>query len=268
MHYTQFHCNRWMDTCNDCPMSKHGIFLPKRILSQKQAMLTGVCKLGIIGVSNWIKGEAEKSVLKNAEQITYIYNWIDMSVFHPYGSDKQESKRDVPVLLFVSASWKTKYKGLDDVLYISEKFPDARIVIVGRETEMLEGRANIVRIPFTDSEAELAEIYSSADVFINPSRMETFGKVTAEALSCGTPIVVYRNTASKELCEDGCGETARDGDCNEMVEKIRIVLEKGKQFYTSKCTFSAKQRFSLENAMSAHMEFYQKLTSERKSNGM
>ena len=36
-------------------------------------------------------------------------------------------------------------------------------------------------------------------MFVNPSKEETFGLTTLEALSCGTPAIVYKNTACEEV---------------------------------------------------------------------
>jgi glycosyltransferase involved in cell wall biosynthesis len=38
---------------------------------------------------------------------------------------------------------------------------------------------------------ELAEVYAAADVFVFPSRCDTFGLVMLEAMSCGTPVAAY-----------------------------------------------------------------------------
>lgn len=58
---------------------------------------------------------------------------------------------------------------------------------------------NIICITNTKNVQELAEIYSAADVFVNPSREETFGMTTIEALSCGTVPIVYKDTACEEI---------------------------------------------------------------------
>ena len=59
-------------------------------------------------------------------------------------------------------------------------------------------------LPRTSSAKELAQIYSAADVFVNPTYEDTFPTVNMEAEACGTPVITY-NTG-------GCAETIRYPD--------------------------------------------------------
>ena len=47
--------------------------------------------------------------------------------------------------------------------------------------------------------AELARHYSSADVFVFPSKTDTFGLVMLEALACGTPVAAYPVTGPVDV---------------------------------------------------------------------
>ena len=50
---------------------------------------------------------------------------------------------------------------------------------------------------------DLADIYSSADVFVFPSRTDTFGIVMLEALACGVPVAAYPVTGPKDIILEG-----------------------------------------------------------------
>lgn len=89
---------------------------------------------------------------------------------------------------------------------------EAQILLVG-EGSQVSSRENLRCIGFTNNQEELIELYSAADVLVNPSRMETFGLVTAEALACGTPVVAYDNTGSHEIVSEKVGALAEDGKC-------------------------------------------------------
>ena len=66
----------------------------------------------------------------------------------------------------------------------------------------------------------LSDIYAMADVFFNPTKRETFGKVTAEALACGTPVVAYDTTACPELVGENCGYIEELGDIKSAYKDI------------------------------------------------
>ena len=51
--------------------------------------------------------------------------------------------------------------------------------------------------------AELAEYYRMADVFVFPSRWETFGIVMIEAMACGTPVAAYDCQGPADVVEEG-----------------------------------------------------------------
>ena len=56
----------------------------------------------------------------------------------------------------------------------------------------------------------LASAYSGADVFVFPSRTDTFGLVVIEALSCGTPVAAYPVPGPGDIVRDGAGALDED----------------------------------------------------------
>lgn len=80
------------------------------------------------------------------------------------------------------------------------KVPEFQVVVVGVNTKWMDGIPdNMICIPRTNSQRELAEYYSAADVFVNPTYDDTFPTTNIEALACGTPVVTYRAGGSPEL---------------------------------------------------------------------
>ncbi len=266
-HYSGIGCGKWRQQCVQCPAVKKIsvsklLNHPKGILADKAKLFSALDKLAVIGVSDWITNEARQSFLKDAAILTRIYNWIDTDIFRPVnaaGIKEHLNIGDKKVILGVSQGW-SRQKGLEDMLAVARYFSgEAVVVLVGKMDTACPLPGNIIHISFTQDVHRLAALYTMADVFVNPSPRETFGKVTAEALACGTPAVVYANTGSKELVEEGCGYVVPDKDLDELMLKIAAILEQGKDKYSALCRISAERRFSMPMSLAEHVRLYKNL---------
>ena len=121
---------------------------------------------------------------------------------------------------------------------------------------------NILHIQQTHNVEEMASYYALADVFFQPSLEETFGKVSAEALSCGTPVVCFDLTANPELVGEGCGAVVSAGDIGALTEQVNYILESGKNTYTKTCRDFALQNFSKDKNMLQYMQLFETLCRE------
>ncbi len=115
------------------------------------------------------------------------------------GIKEQLGISDKFVLLGVASEW-TNRKGLSDFIELSSRLQgDETIVLIGYIDSRVKLPSNVIHINETHNAKKLAEYYSMADIFLNLSKEESFGKVTAEALACGTPVITNNLTANKEF---------------------------------------------------------------------
>ncbi len=266
-HFVNYnYCSQWKKGgCIDCPavnnkMLKKSI---KKQFDKKKRLFEKIEHLAVIGVSDWITDCGNTSLLKNAQILRRIYNWIDNELFSPQSNTYEIKKRlgikkDQAIILGVSQGW-GEQKGLLEFQKLSEYFArKATVVLVGEPHGFLSTE-NLKFIGFTNNAHELAELYSAADVFVNPSRMETFGKVTAEALSCGTPVVAYNNTAMPEIVSDDVGVLVPDGNKTELINAVEKVLQRGKSWYTVSCRETAVREFNKSKQLEKYMDLYMEL---------
>ena len=204
-HFDYIGCDRWKNGCKSCPNKREypkSIFLDnsKNSYNLKKNSFTGIENLTIVTPSKWLKNLVRESFLSQYE-IKCIYNGIDTNIFKPTNSDikKRYDLDDKRVVLAVSSVWNTK-KGYHDILALSRMLPDAyRIVIVGiSEKQAKELPENIVGICRTNNTKELAELYTCAEVFVNPTYEDTYPTVNLEAQACGTPVITYKTGGSVE----------------------------------------------------------------------
>lgn len=262
-HYIYHDCDQWDKGCTDCPAVKKGLRKNgARMYRVKEALYSGIPKLAINGVSRWTTAAAEQGMLKSAKISTTIYNWVDTDLFKPQNNAAAVRKKyGIPeshkLILGVAQGWSER-KGLKEFLQIVEALQDATVILVG-EDRGVPKRENLKCIGFTSDRQELIDLYSAADVFVNPSRAETFGLVTAEALSCGTPVVAYNNTGSAELVAPQCGALAADGDADALVSLTRRVLESQKETYTQSCRQWVLENFEKQSQLRKYVELYEKI---------
>lgn len=268
MHYTNNGCYKWKIGCGNCPHLENGLptwFFDQtsRLLTMKQNAVKSVRRLGVVGVSDWITNEAKQSVLQTAKIIKRIYNWIDLTDFHPIADrnimKSKYSLSDKYVVLGVASSWK-EGKGIDDFIRLAGILDEqAAIVLVGRIPSEISLPNNVVHIQETHDVKELAAIYSMADVFLTFSKEESFGKVSAEALACGTPVICYDATACPELVGPNCGEVVPVGDFAGVVRAIETVRRRDKEAYSPYCVSFAGQNFSLEKSADEYLRLFEQL---------
>ena len=161
--------------------------------------------------------------------ILTIHNGVDLSVFKPTDSDfRRRYQLDNKFIVLGVADGFGERKGSPDFNSLNERLgDDVKVVMVGvRPKDKKRISENILTIERTQNQQELVEIYSVADVFINPTYEDNFPTTNLEALACGTPVITYRT--------GGCPEAIDD--------KTGIVVEKGNVRPLGRCRAPAFQR--------------------------
>ena len=178
--------------------------------------------------SHWLESRVKQSFLQEYPT-KVIYNGIDLDTYHPTAGNFREKYglQDKFIVLGVANVW-VERKGLATFLKLAEHLgTTAKIVLVGLTREQIQALPEgVLGLPRTDTPTELAEIYTEADVFVNPSREETFGLTVAEAMACGTWPIVYADTACAEVVEHGKGQIVT-GDLPELEAAIRNCIQQG-----------------------------------------
>ena len=140
---------------------------------------------------------------------------------------------------------------------------DYRIVLVGTNENVEEKLPdNVITIRRTQNQYELAEIYTAADVFVNPTREDTFPTVNIEALACGTPVVTFKTGGSPEILDETCGIIVPYNDVDAMERAIYRVCEdkviSGEACVKRACCFDRYEKFQ------EYIELYEKFISDYK----
>lgn len=229
-YFTIAKCDRWKAGCHNCPQYKEypaSLYdNTKKMWQLKKKWFTGVKNMTIVTPSEWLAGLAKESYLKEYP-IQVINNGIDLDVFKPTHSNFREQygiPGDKYIVLGVSFAWGYR-KGLDCFAEMAEKLGDKyQIVLVGTDGEIDKNLPkNIISIHRTQNQKELAEIYSTADVFAMPTREENYPTVNMEAIACGTPVVTFDTGGSPEMLNEKVDRVVPVDDVNEMMSEIKNI---------------------------------------------
>ena len=204
-YFSYVKCDKWKTGCFNCPQKKrYPLSLlwdaSKQNWQKKKALFTSVKNMTLVTPSKWLANEVKKSFLSNYP-MNVIANGIDLDVFKPTPSDFKEKNGLVgkKIILGVASSW-SECKGLKDFIELSKILDEKyKIVLVGLSgNQIKELPENVMAISRTNNVKELAEIYTAADIFFNPTYEDNFPTVNLEAQACGTPVITYRTGGSVE----------------------------------------------------------------------
>lgn len=261
-------CDKWKTGCKNCPQRKSypaGMLMDNSYnnFNKKRELFTRVKNMTIITPSEWLTKLVNESCL-NKYPIKTINNGIDLNVFKPTNSTFREKYNlaNKFIILGVASIWERR-KGYEYFMELSKKLSeDERIVMVGlNEKQKSRLPNNIIGITKTHNTKELAEIYSIADVFINPTLEDNFPTTNLEALACGTPIITFNTGGSSECLDDTCGIIVEKGNIEGIINIIKML--KVKNFSAEKCVSKAKlydknERF--KDYVSKYLEGYESLS--------
>ena len=268
VYYIESACDKWMHSCGNCPALHRGnpslfIDFSKKMLSDKRKRFAAIKNLAIIGVSDWITEDAKKSILKGARIIKRIYNWIDLEVFTPNEKSENHDRKKFKIL-GVAMHWNEE-KGIHIFHELAKILPDnCEITLIGEYKHLKELSDKIRYIPPLRDAKALANYYANSDVFLNPTMQETFGKTTAESLSCGTPVIAYRSTATPELLgNDGkCGYLTDENSAQSYLQLITEIMKRQKQDFQEQCRNRARLLFDKKTNVKAYIDLYKELTQD------
>lgn len=252
-------CNKWKEGCERCPQT-HAypssiVDHSKRNYIRKKGIFANVDKLTIVTPSIWLKDLVKQSYMSKYH-VEVIRNGVDLSVFKPTEGKWMEKNHidEKKIILGVAGSW-SPTKGLNDIIEISKKLPkEYKVVVVGVDKRQKRSiPESILAIERTNNPYELAEIYSSAQVFINPTYDDNFPNVNIEALACGTPVITYNTGGGPEIINDMNGAIVPKGDINLMVDRVIHTQKKA-----DNCIMTA-QEFERNKCYHQYIQLYKEL---------
>lgn len=233
-----FGCDRWKTGCGRCPDLKTypAVSCDRTALEWRlKQWVYNRARLTIVSPSQWLSDLVKKSLLSHYE-IHTIPNGLNTQVYRPLDRSMCRSALDLPldgkVLLFTAQSLQDPRKGGDLLRDALKKLPasvtkDLTLLVFGEDGEALESGVNIpvVSLGYVGGDRIKSIAYSSADVFVFPTRADNLPIVIQESMACGTPTVSFSVGGVPELVRPGItGLLANPADTDSLAEKMTEIL--------------------------------------------
>ena len=173
--------------------------------------------------------------------------------------------------MFVAQRLDTFIKGGDLLLKALKKLPEALkkesiILVFGRNGGRISDAVDMqtVDMGYIVDDRIKAQVYSAADIFLCPSRAESFCNVVLESMACGTPTVACRVSALPDLVRPGITgyladpESAEDF-CSGVIELLEDHTLRSRM--SEQCRKIVTEEYTQELMFRRYSDLYQKIIS-------
>lgn len=243
-HYALCGCEQWRTGCERCPQRRSFSWFADRsaeLQAAKRELLSGL-DLTLIAPSHWMLSQIRSSFLRETPAVV-IPNGVDLTVFRPVRSELRERYGiggDF-LILGVAFDWGRR-KGLDVFTELAKRLDEGFRILLAGTDERLDRKLpeNVISVRRTADRQELAALYSAADVFLNPTREDTFPTVNLEALACGTPVLSFDAGGSPEAITESCGAVVPMDDVDALEQTLRRIRTE-RPFSAEQCTARAAE---------------------------
>jgi len=266
-YFDSVNCEKWKTGCFACPKKKaypssYWIDNSKSNYQLKNELFNLPQTVQIVTPSKWLSSHVQDSFLKS-NPITVIHNGVDTKLFKPIDASKIRESYHLAgknIILGCASIW-DKRKGLDDFIALQQYLQHNQIIVLlGLNQQQIQTLpAGIIGIQRTENIQELAALYSTAAVFVNPTWQDNFPTTNIEALACGTPVITYNTGGSPEAIDEQTGFVVEKGNISQLNEKIQFILSGDKEMYSVTCRNRAVQYFNKNERYNDYLALYKEM---------
>ncbi len=240
-------------------------------LAKKKAAIYRQSEFNVVVPSRWLKDKVHQSIFAK-RNTAVIHNGVDTDIFSIHDKTAARKQLELPldkkIVLFVADSGKNNplkgwsytekvinhFKDRDDILFLC---------IGGKPSDEKIKAKNVRYISYIAKDTLLSLYYSSSDVFLFTSLVESFGLVVIEAMACGLPVVAFPVGIVPEVIKhrkNGYISAYKDSD--DLIRGVEYLFSlPPKALANQMAEFSqrAKKEYSLETMAARYLAAYKKL---------
>jgi glycosyltransferase involved in cell wall biosynthesis len=273
-----YDCDRWKTGCGECPYPDAPPVVQRDNTRLEWGLKDWVysrSNLVIVTPSECITEQAKRSML-NRFPIHQIPHGVDCEVYQPLDSEQCRALLGIQpgkkVLMFASMGLHYFSKGGDLLLKALQSLPEsmkaeAVLLLLGDRGEAIAETAGIqaLDLGYVRNDRLKVIAYSAADLFISPSRAESFGLVLLESMACGTPVVAFGVGGVPDLVRPGIsGYLAEPENAKDLCDGIVQLLEDEplRNRMSQQCRAIALEEYPLGLQVQRHIDLYRQILQD------
>jgi len=229
----------------------------------------------VIAVSQAVADSLRAQHIFRDDRIVVIHNGIDVERFNRRNEagfyDRRKTEMRVGMIGHLAP-----IKGQEDFIHaatiVCAQRSDVNFIIAGEDKSRTgEYRRNIEqlirelgldqRIRLTGWMDDVAELLSTLDLFVSPSRSEPFGLAIVEAMAAGVPVIATTSEGAREIIDaEKTGRLVPIGDVGGLANAMCELLDnpKARQSFSANGQRAARERFSLAGMVKATEDVYRR----------
>jgi glycosyltransferase involved in cell wall biosynthesis len=256
------------------PPDLQGLDLGRLAWKNKRRTYERIKNLTIVTPSRWLADCARQSALFRDREIVTIKTGCNLEVFHPRERDACRKVLDIPqdklVILAGATSLGGQWKGSDLLAEAVNKLSHLQppssfeVILFGEGGNDLEKvfPCRVRNLGRVRSKLLMSMLYSAADVFVAPSRLENLANSVLEAMSCGTPCVAFSVGGMPDAIDHGVnGYLATPYDTDDFAAGILAMMTRGDQQHRIAAREKMEREFSADGQALQYRALYESILS-------
>ena len=267
-----YECERWKTGCKGCPRPKEvtsSWFFNRTATSweRMKKAFSGFENISVVSVSPWLMNRAKEAPILAGFEHTVVGNGIETGIFNRRAEAELAELRarfapnGEKIIFHATPDFNDKEESLKGGIYVlglaeALKAEGVRVVVAGPYEISGSIPDNVVMLGRVRDQNELARLYSLADLTLLTSKRETFSMVTAESLSCGTPVVGFCAGAPEEIAIPEYSEFVEYGDMQALCAALLSTLSR--DYDKEQISERARDIYSKERMLDNYYQTYLK----------
>lgn len=264
-----YDCEKWKTECNSCPQIKEypaSLYFDftRYMFNKKKSDFLNFKNIIFVTPSKWLAKRVKQSFLA-MHDIRVVHNGIDTEkIFYPKFGFQKKSDRSVKTIISVAPDIMSDRKGGKWIIELAKRFDDSfRFILVGVVGEIEDLPSNVVAINRTNNQSELADFYSSADLFLICSKRENFPTTCLESLACGTPVMGFDEGGTAETAPNGLGVFVPFGNLELLEYSVRRFFDGDISISSSDCREFASKFYSKNTMFNNYISIYNEILAKK-----